>query len=66
MTSANDLIPFDQGAEAYRRRQNFDANPFPPDTWQRREWDDGWENARECDPDESYDWSTSRFKGSEN
>ncbi len=55
-------IPFDQGAEAYRRRVNFSANPFPPETWQHGEWDDGWWNACECDPDESYDWATSKFK----
>jgi hypothetical protein len=32
MPSGDELIPFDQGAEAYRRRENFSANPFLPDT----------------------------------
>jgi hypothetical protein len=62
MSTEPDLIPFDQGAEAYRRKEKFDVNPFPSDSWQHREWYDGWHNASECDPDESYDWIASKFK----
>ncbi|WP_175775251.1 hypothetical protein [Burkholderia ambifaria] len=62
MESTREVIPFDQGAAAYRGRVNFNENPFPSDTWQHREWYDGWQNASECDPDESYDWNALQFK----
>ncbi|NIF40108.1 hypothetical protein F3J14_04170 [Burkholderia sp. Tr-862] len=61
MDSPNEVLPFDQGGEAYCARVDFSANPFPPGTWQHGEWYDGWQNASECDPDESYDWGALRF-----
>ncbi|WP_213781762.1 hypothetical protein [Caballeronia sp. dw_276] len=62
MPTLTNVLPFDERAGVYRRRQNTDANPYVAGTWQHGEWFDGWKNANECDPDDGYDWLESRFK----
>lgn len=62
MSSTTNELPFDEGADAYRSKRNADANPYTGGSWQHDEWFDGWKNANECDPDDSYDGLESRFK----
>ena len=57
-----EALPFDQGRRAYKDRKSEDDNPYPESSWQHDEWWKGWNDAAECDPDESWDWTQNKFK----
>lgn len=62
----SEVLPFDEGAQAYRDRKTPDSNPYPEDkdhadNWKHEEWWLGWSQEEECDG-ESWDWETDSFK----
>ncbi len=60
---ANERLPADEGADAYRARKHYRENPYPEDSWQHGEWEFGWDVCEKADtsPD-AFDWITDQFK----
>jgi hypothetical protein len=57
-----EVLPVDEGAEAYRQRKLLETNPYSADDWRHGEWQFGWMNEEECDGSSSFDWQSGCFK----
>ena len=58
--SDSEILPFDEGAQAYRDRKKPDSNPYTEKDWKHSEWWLGWSQEEECDG-ESWNWETDSF-----
>ena len=55
------VLPADEGHEAYRDRKTPNNNPYPAGSWQAKEWQFGWDCEEQSDSN-AFDWSTGQFK----
>ncbi|MGR5287042.1 hypothetical protein ACP3V5_17130 [Vibrio maritimus] len=54
----NEVLPYDQGAIAYKSRVPLTSNPYKPSAWESVEWDKGWMAESDIDDSDSYDWAS--------
>lgn len=57
----NEVLPFDEGATAYKSRVPFTLNPYDEADWKHSEWDKGWVAESDMDDSDSYDWPSNTF-----
>jgi hypothetical protein len=43
------MTPFEEGQAAYDSGYSWEANPYPSDSNEWTEWDDGWRYGQEFD-----------------
>ena len=57
-----ELLPWDEGINAYVCRTSFRDNPYKAGSWQREQWLAGWMAQGDMDKYTTYDYSTHTFK----
>ena len=61
MSNESELLPADEGHQAFRDRKTPDDNPYPEDDWRNKEWQFGWD-CEEQSNENLFDWKTGEFK----
>ncbi|MGR5451961.1 hypothetical protein ACP3V3_19805 [Vibrio sp. PNB22_3_1] len=57
-----ELLPWDEGINAYESRASYRDNPYKEGSWQREQWLSGWMAQDDMDIYTTYDYSTHTFK----
>jgi len=51
MTNPVDQDPFNEGFEAYGRNEPRESCPYPEGSDERKNWEEGWDEAKSLDED---------------
>ncbi|OEE37246.1 hypothetical protein A1QO_03850 [Vibrio genomosp. F10 str. ZF-129] len=57
-----EILPYDQGAKAFRNRIVLGLNPYNVGDWQHDEWSKGWLAESDINSDVEYDYLADKFK----
>lgn len=61
MNDPVEILPADEGHQAFRDRKTPDDNPYSEDDWRYNKWKFGWD-CEEQSNDGIFDWLTGKFK----
>jgi len=55
-----EILPADEGHQAFRDRKTPDDNPYPKSDWRHKEWQFGWD-CEEQSNDGVFNWEAGKF-----